>query len=46
MAGSIAEISGLHIGLALSIPGGLLEVMLGLWLIIRGFSPRAYGRIS
>lgn len=46
MAGSIAEISGLHIGLALSLPGGLLEVTLGLWLIIKGFSPAAYDRIS
>jgi hypothetical protein len=42
MIGGIAEISGLPISLALSIPGGLLEVTLGLWLIIKGFSPTAY----
>lgn len=46
LVGGIAEISGLHIGLVLSLPGGLLEVTLGLWLIIKGFSPAAYGRIS
>lgn len=39
--GAIAEIFGLHIGLILTIPGGLLEVALGFWLIIRGFEPKA-----
>lgn len=42
MVGGIAEISGLHISLALSSPGGLLEVTLGLWLIFKGLSPTAY----
>ena len=38
-AGTIAEICGLHIGLACSIPGGLFEITLGVWLIIKGFEP-------
>jgi hypothetical protein len=43
-AGSIAEIFGIPIGLILLIPGGLFEVGLGLWLIIKGFQPEAYAR--
>ena len=42
LAGAIAEIFGIHIGVALSIPGGLFEVGLGIWLLIRGFQPEAY----
>jgi hypothetical protein len=38
-AGTIAEICGIHIGLACSIPGGLFEIMLGFWLIFSGFEP-------
>lgn len=45
-AGTIAEIFGFHIGLVLSIPGGLFEVALGLWLLIKGFTPNAYGQES
>jgi hypothetical protein len=40
MAGTIAEIFGIHIGLMLSIPGGLFELALGFWLIIKGFELR------
>jgi len=40
--GTIAELFGSHIGLALSIPGGLFEVALGVWLLIKGFEPDAY----
>ncbi len=46
MAGAIAEIFGLHIGVALSVPGGLFEVALGIWLIVKGFAPEAYGQGS
>ena len=42
IAGAIAEIFGIHISLILSIPGGLFEVALGLWLIVKGFQPNAY----
>lgn len=45
-AGAIAEIFGIHLGLVLSIPGGLFEVALGFWLLIRGFAPKAYGQES
>jgi Domain of unknown function (DUF4386) len=45
-AGTIAEIFGTHIGLALSIPGGLFELALGFWLLIKGFAPKAYGQES
>lgn len=43
MAGAIAEIFGVHISLLLLIPGAVFEVALGIWLIIRGFQPEAYG---
>lgn len=43
MTGAVAEIFGIHIGLVFSIPGGLFELTLGVWLIVRGFRPPAYG---
>ncbi|MBO0867908.1 MAG: DUF4386 domain-containing protein [Micromonosporaceae bacterium] len=46
MCGNVAELFGRHIGTALSIPGGLFEVVLGVWLIVRGFRPAAYGEHS
>ena len=46
MAGFIAEIFGIHIGLLFSIPGGLFELALGIWLLIKGFQPEAYGQDS
>jgi hypothetical protein len=39
MAGAIAEIFGIHVGLVLSIPGGLFEVVLAIWLLSKGFQP-------
>ena len=41
--GAAAEILEIHIGLTLSIPGGLFELVVGLWLMTRGFQPEAYG---
>lgn len=35
--GALLEIFGLRIGLFLAIPGGLFEVVLAVWLIVRGF---------
>ena len=32
------------IGLIFSIPGGLFELALGIWLLIKGFQPEAYGQ--
>jgi len=38
IAGAIAEIFGIHIGLMLSLPGGFFELAFGFWLIAKGFS--------
>lgn len=38
LAGVIAEIFGIRIGLMLSLPGGIFELSLGIWLIARGFN--------
>jgi hypothetical protein len=35
--GSVLELAGLHVGVALSVPGGLFEVALGIYLLARGF---------
>jgi hypothetical protein len=38
MAGMVLELSGIAgVGLMLSLPGGLFEIAVGLWLIARGF---------
>ena len=37
LTGAIAEILGIHVGLVLSIPGGLFEVAFGVWLVAKGF---------
>jgi hypothetical protein len=46
MTGAVAEICGVHIGLICSIPGGLFELAVGIWLISRASSPRLTARIS
>ncbi len=42
VAGTIAEIFGVHIGLYLTIPGFFFELVLPFWLFFRGFQPDAY----
>jgi hypothetical protein len=42
MAGAAAEIFGAPISLTLLIPGGIFEVTLAIWLLIKGFTPAAY----
>ena len=37
LAGAVAEIVGLRVGLVLAVPGGLFELAFASWLIIRGF---------
>jgi Domain of unknown function (DUF4386) len=44
MAGQIAEIFGIHIGLYLTIPGFFFELALPFWLFFKGFQPEAYGQ--
>lgn len=44
MAGQIAEIFGVHVGLYLTIPGFFFELALPLWLFFKGFQPEAYGQ--
>jgi hypothetical protein len=39
--GMISEIMGSGLGLASSLPGGLWEVFIGGWLIVKGFSAPA-----
>ena len=43
LGGAIAEIVGMRIGVMLSIPGGLFEVAVGIWLLVKGFQPAADG---
>lgn len=44
VAGTIAEIFGIHIGLYLTIPGFFFELVLPFWLFFKGFQPYAYQR--
>lgn len=44
VVGAIAEIFGIPISLVLLIPGGLFELALGFWLLIKGFQPAVYGQ--
>jgi Domain of unknown function (DUF4386) len=44
-ARTIAELFGIHIGLLLTIPGGLFELALAFWLLFKGFNPEAYGQV-
>src|SRR5579859_5933258 len=46
VAGTIAEIFGIHIGLILTIPGMFFELVLPFWLFIKGFQPEDYGQES
>jgi hypothetical protein len=45
-AGSVAAMFGLPVSLMASIPGGLFELALGAWLMIRGFDPEAYAKAT
>jgi len=42
VAGTIAEIFGIHIGLYLTIPGFFFELVFPVWLILKGFQAEAY----
>jgi hypothetical protein len=38
LTGAVLEIFGFSVGTMLSIPGGLFEIFLGIWLIVKGFN--------
>ena len=42
ITGTLFELFGNNIGVFLSIPGGLFEISLSLWLIVKGFSLSAF----
>jgi hypothetical protein len=42
VAGTVAEIFGIHIGLLLTIPGMFFELALPFWLFSKGFEPKSY----
>jgi hypothetical protein len=44
--GTMAEIPGFEVGLLLSAPGGLFEISLSLWLIVKGFRSAAPTRLE
>ena len=41
LTGSISEILGFHLGSIQAVPGGLWEVFIGVWLIVKGFNTSA-----
>ena len=41
ISGTILELFGYNVGVILSIPGGLFEISLSIWLIVKGFSSSA-----
>jgi hypothetical protein len=45
-AGAVLELSGVGVGLAMSIPGGLFELILPVWLFTKGFSHQVEGSAS
>jgi hypothetical protein len=42
VAGTIAEVFGVHIGLYLTIPGFFFELALPVWLLVKGFQRDAF----
>ena len=42
VAGTVAELFGLHIGLYLTLPGFFFELGLPVWLLIKGFQKASY----
>jgi Domain of unknown function (DUF4386) len=46
LVGAAAELFGAPISLVLLIPGGIFEVTLGVWLLVRGFTPAAYDAMA
>jgi len=46
LCGSVVEVLGFNLLTIHAIPGGLWEVFIGVWLIVRGFNPSAFASES
>lgn len=46
ISGTILELFGNNIGVQLSIPGGLFEIFLSVWLIVKGFNSPAIASVT
>ena len=46
ISGTILELFGNNIGVQLSIPGGLFEIFLSVWLIVKGFNAPAIASVT
>ena len=46
LCGSVLEVLGFNLLTIHAIPGGLWEVFIGVWLIVRGFKPSAFASES
>jgi hypothetical protein len=46
LGGSVVEVLGFNLLTIHAIPGGLWEVFIGVWLIVRGFNPSAFASES
>ena len=46
LCGSVAEVIGFNLQTIHAIPGGLWEVFIGVWLIVKGFNPAAFASDS
>jgi Domain of unknown function (DUF4386) len=46
ITGTIAELLGYSVGVLLSMPGGLFEIALSIWLIIKGFTINIQNEVS
>ncbi|MCE7983354.1 MAG: DUF4386 domain-containing protein [Caldilinea sp. CFX5] len=46
LVGMLSELMGSGLGLASSLPGGLWEVFMGVWLIVKGFNTSAFAAES
>ncbi|WP_353950196.1 DUF4386 domain-containing protein [Knoellia sp. S7-12] len=44
MLGALLELFGIHLSMVLLIPGGIFEVSIAVWLLVKGFRPEAYSR--
>ena len=42
LCGSVVEVLGFNLQTIHAIPGGLWEVFIGVWLIVKGFNPSAF----